>query len=104
MSFPSVFPVWWIAATALSGAVMSYLVLLIYGRWGRGLAMAQRQRLVLAVLAGGSIMAWRLSGNIPDLNDDPAGLLSPNDWLCPMLTFVVLSLYTFDAYTGFAVR
>lgn len=39
------------------------------------------------------MFAWRLSGNVPELNDDPIGALSPNDWLCPVVTYVVLGIY-----------
>ena len=46
-----------------------------------------------ALVAGASIFAWRLSGNIPQLNDDPIGALSPNDWLCPVVTYVFLGIY-----------
>jgi hypothetical protein len=45
-----------------------------------------------------------LSGDIPELNDDPIGALSPNDGLCPVVTYVFLGVYgaflgrwTFDA-------
>jgi hypothetical protein len=44
-------------------------------------------------VVGLSILAWRLSGNIPELNDDPIGALSPNDWLCPVVTYVFLGVY-----------
>ncbi len=29
----------------------------------------------------------------PQLNDDPIPLFSPNDLLCPIVTYVLLSLY-----------
>jgi hypothetical protein len=38
-------------------------------------------------------LAWRSAGNVPLLNDDPIPPFSPNDFLCPMLTFVALELY-----------
>lgn len=48
---------------------------------------------VLAVLAGAAVLAWRLSANMPQLNDDGASPFSANDWAAPMLTYVVLSCY-----------
>jgi hypothetical protein len=40
-----------------------------------------------------SILAWRLVANTPQLNDDPIPLVSPNDILCPVLTYVFLGVY-----------
>jgi hypothetical protein len=92
-AFPSVFPVWWIAGTAGVGLVVSLLALMAYGHFRPELSVGRREAVVMSMLVGASIFAWRLSGNIPTLNDDPAGVLSPNDWLCPVVTYVVLGLY-----------
>jgi hypothetical protein len=51
------------------------------------------QTILLALVVALSIFAWRLSGNIPELNEDPIGALSPNDWLCPAITYLFLSVY-----------
>jgi hypothetical protein len=48
---------------------------------------------VLSVLVGASILVWRLGANVPQLNDDPIPVTSPNDILCPVVTYVVLSVY-----------
>jgi len=42
---------------------------------------------------GLSVLAWRLSANVPQLNDDPIALFSPNDWLCPIIIYVGLGMY-----------
>lgn len=51
----------------------------------------------MAVLSGTSVLLWRWSANMPQLNDD--GLpgfsgFSANDWAAPVLTYLFLSLYT----------
>lgn len=91
--FPSVFPVWWVAGTALVGAIASFLVIRFASRRLGMAALSAAQSLLASVVAGLSIFAWRLSGNIPELNEDPIGALSPNDWLCPVVTYVVLGIY-----------
>ena len=92
-SFPSVFPIWWVAGTAVAGTIASVLVLQLYGRWSKTSTQTRTQSAVAALVVGASILAWRLSGNIPELNDDPIGALSPNDWLCPVVTYVFLGVY-----------
>jgi hypothetical protein len=91
--FPSVFPIWWVAGTALAGSLTSLLVLWLYGRRSKEAGLTGRQTVIAALVTGASIFAWRLSGNVPELNDDPIGALSPNDWLCPVVTYVVLGIY-----------
>ncbi len=91
--FPSVFPVSWVAGTAAVGAIASLLVIWLYGRWSKASVLTRRESVVTAAVVGLSILAWRLSGNIPELNDDPIGALSPNDWLCPVVTYVFLGVY-----------
>ncbi len=87
-NFPSVFPLWWIAATAAIATVVSLLVL----RW-RFVTISLREQIAIAFVVGLSVLAWRASGNIPQLNDDPVSALSPNDWLCPVVTYVFLGVY-----------
>jgi len=88
---PSVFPVWRIAVTAGLGTVLSFVALRGTTRWLRGPVWVEAA--VLSLVVGLSILAERLSGNTPALNDDPFGAFSPNDWLCPVLTYVFLGLY-----------
>jgi hypothetical protein len=91
--FPSVFPIWWVAGTAIVGTATSLVVLWLYGRRSKHASLTGKQSVIAALVVGASIFAWRLSGNIPELNDDPIGALSPNDWLCPVVTYVGLGIY-----------
>src|SRR5215212_11943433 len=85
---PSVFPLWRIALTAAIAAGVGFVVL----RW-RFKSMTISEAALAALVVGLSVLAWRLSANVPQLNDDPIPPLSPNDWLCPMLTYVCLGMY-----------
>jgi hypothetical protein len=78
-----------IAATAaITGAVALVAgVFVLGGR--RGFAEA----LAIAVLSAGAVFLWRKSANMPQLNNDGLSPFSANDWLAPMLTYVVLGLY-----------
>ena len=44
-------------------------------------------------MVGISIVSWRFAGNTTTLNDDPIPWVSPNDLLCPVITYVVLGAY-----------
>lgn len=52
-----------------------------------------REATLAALVVGLSVLVWRLSANVPQFNDDPIPPLSPNDWLCPILTYICLGLY-----------
>lgn len=91
---PGVFSLGQIVLSAVTGAVLSFLVAWGYGRWAKeAAALAVDQSAIVALLAGLSILVWRLAGNTQPLNDDPIPLVSPNDVLCPILTYVTLGLY-----------
>jgi hypothetical protein len=49
--------------------------------------------LAVAVLSGGAVFLWRMSANMPQLNDDGLNGFSANDWAAPVLTYVALSVY-----------
>ena len=49
--------------------------------------------LAVTVLSGVAVLLWRLSANMPALNDDGLPGFSANDWAAPALTFVFLSLF-----------
>lgn len=49
--------------------------------------------LAVAVLSGAAVFLWRLSANMPQLNDDGLPGFSANDWAAPALTYLVLSGY-----------
>src|SRR5215216_178440 len=92
-TFPSVFPVWWVGLTALAGVLVSLIALAVRARLTKSTELSRGQSIIVSLVVGLSIFAWRLSGNIPELNDDPIGALSPNDWLCPAMTYVFLGVY-----------
>lgn len=86
--FPTVFPLWWIGLTAAVAGLVSLLVLRRFFK-----ELSWKEVLLLALVVGLSVFAWRMAGNIKELNDDPLPPFSPNDWLCPLITFVSLSVY-----------
>jgi hypothetical protein len=55
------------------------------GHWQSGQAVG--------VLSGGAVFLWRMSANMPQLNDDGLNGFSANDWAAPVLTYVALSVY-----------
>src|SRR3954470_8055777 len=57
-----------------------------------GMQVNAGDSLLIAATVGLSILFWREAGNTPSLNDDPIPLVSPNDVLAPVLTYVCLGL------------
>lgn len=47
----------------------------------------------LAVLTFAAVLLWRWSANMPQLDVDGLPGFSANDWLAPILTYVVLAAY-----------
>lgn len=83
-----------ITFSAVVGVAVSALVLLVYQRLAkRDGPRGSRWVWPLAVVVGLSILAWRASGNTPTLNEDPIAFVSPNDVLCPVVTYVFVSVY-----------
>ena len=81
------FPLDQIALTAAAAFVASVGVLWIMRR------RDMKEMIVLALVVGISVLAWRLAGNVAQLNDDPIPLFSPNDFLSPVVTYVSLGMY-----------
>ena len=79
--------------SAIIGAVVSLVAVAVYGRRSKQAAFGWREAALLAVVVGFSILLWRAAGNTQSSNDDPMPLVSPNDVLCPVLTYVCLGLY-----------
>jgi hypothetical protein len=75
----------------LTAAITSALALLV-ALWRLPLT-AWPDILAITVLSGAAVMLWRLSANMPALNDDGLPGFSANDWAAPVLTFVFVSLF-----------
>jgi hypothetical protein len=77
-----------IALTSITVAVLTLAVAV----W-RLRRPAWRQALIVALLSGAAVFLWRLSANMPQLNDDGLPGFSANDWAAPIVTYIVLSCY-----------
>jgi len=86
-----VFPLSHIALTAGITAVVSLLLLFGMNRYFK--TRSAGEIIIIAVVAGFSVLAWRSAGNTTALNADPLPAISPNDALCPLVTYVFLGLY-----------
>jgi hypothetical protein len=79
-----------IAATAVTTGVICAAI----GVW----RLTGRRRvvsgLIVGVLAGLAVFLWRASANMPQLNNDGLSGYSANDWLAPVIVFVVLTVYS----------
>jgi hypothetical protein len=76
---------------ALTAVITGVLVLAV-AVWRLGTAK-WRQAVVVALLSGVAVFLWRLSANMPQLNEDGLRSFSANDWAAPMLTYLVLAGY-----------
>jgi len=73
-------------------AIITGLLAALLGCWR--LPRDQWQQVpVLALLAAAAVFLWRISANLPQLNDDGLPGFSANDWAAPILTYIVLSAY-----------
>ncbi len=82
-----------IGLSAVVGTIVSVFVLYLDARYVRRVAFHARSGVALSLLVGLSILLFRLAANVQHLNDDPIPLASPNDLLCPVVTYVFLSVY-----------
>jgi hypothetical protein len=81
-----------VAHIGLTAAITAVLALAVaYWRLPRA---AWPDILVFGLLSGVAVFLWRVSANMPQLNDDGLPGFSANDWAAPILTFVVLTVYT----------
>jgi hypothetical protein len=78
-----------IALTALICGVAA--ALLSYLAFGRRAVIVECA--VIGILTAASVLLWRRSANMPQLNRDGLREFSANDWLAPVVTFVFLSVY-----------
>src|SRR6266702_2071373 len=88
---PAVFPFAHIALTAAITAGASLLVLLALR--ARFKALELSDCLLVAVVVGISVIVWRSAGNTGALNNDPIPPVSPNDVLCPLVTYLFIGFY-----------
>lgn len=78
--------------TALTGAVTGVIVL-GFAIWRLHGTRAWIDRITIALLAGLAVFLYRTSANLPQLNRDGLSGYSANDWLAPVVVFVVLTAY-----------
>lgn len=50
--------------------------------------------MLAAVVAGISVLVWRSAGNTGALNNDTLPGVSPNDVLCPLVTYLFIGFVT----------
>lgn len=87
----AVFPLMHIALTAAITIGVALLVLLLLRSRVRSFSVFDC--LLVAVVAGISVLVWRSVGNTGALNNDPIPGVSPNDVLCPLVTYLFLGFY-----------
>ena len=80
-----------IAVSTVIGIIASAIVIWVYARAARS-PVPIRDTVFISLTVGLSILLWREAGNTPNLNNDPIPVVSPNDVLCPVVTYVCLGL------------
>ncbi len=98
----SVFPFAHIALTAAITAGIALLVLVILRT--RFTVYSLFDCLLVAVVVGLSVIVWRSAGNTGALNNDPIPPVSPNDVLCPLVTYLFIGFYAAFRRPADAVR
>ncbi len=88
---PSVFSFAHIALTATITAMIALLVLVVLRPRFKMLTLVDC--LLVAVVVGISVIVWRSAGNTGALNNDTLPGVSPNDVLCPLVTYLFIGLY-----------
>src|SRR2546423_12046338 len=87
----SVFPFAHMARAGPIPAGAALLVLLVLRARFKTLELSDC--LLVAVVAGISVIVWRSAGNTGALNNDPIPPVSPNDVLCPLVTYLFVCFY-----------
>jgi hypothetical protein len=97
---PLVFPFAHIVLTAAITAVVTLLVLVV--RRPRFKMLSLDDCLLVAVVVGISVIVWRSAGNTGALNNDPIPPVSPNDVLCPLVTYLFIGFkeHNYGKQTG----
>lgn len=99
---PSVFPFAHIALTAAITAGVALLLLVVLR--ARFTKLRLFDCFLVAVVVGLSVIVWRSAGNTGALNNDPIPLVSPNDVLCPLVTYLFIGLYAAFRRPADAIR
>jgi uncharacterized membrane protein YwaF len=87
----SVFSLAHIALTAAITAGVALLVLVVLRL--RLTKFSLVDCVLVALVAGLSVLVWRTAGNTGALNNDPIPGVSPNDVLCPLVTYLFIGFY-----------
>lgn len=87
---PAVFPLWHIALTA---SITALITLIMMWWMRRSIKVSGFDLVLIALIAGASVLLWRAAGNVPALNNDPIPAISPNDVLCPLVTYLLVGMY-----------
>jgi hypothetical protein len=90
-SSSSVFPFAHIALTAAMTAGVAFLLLVVLRL--RFITLSLVDSLLVAVVVGCSVLLWREAANTGALNTDPISGVSPNDVLCPLVTYLFIGFY-----------
>ena len=98
----SVFPFAHIALTAAITAGAALLVLVALRARFKTLPLVDC--LLVAVVAGISVLVWRSADNTGALNNDPIPPVSPNDVLCPLVTYLFIGFYAAFRRPADAIR
>ncbi len=78
--------------SAVTGGVLSLIVVALYGLLAKQSGVGRGDAVLIAIVVSLSILLWREAGNTVSLNDDPIPVISPNDVLCPVVTYVCLGV------------
>ena|ERR1700726_2597325 len=99
---PSAFPFAHIVLTAAITAGVALLLLVVLRTRFTKLSLVDC--LLIAVVVGLSVIVWRLAGNTGALNNDPIPPVSPNDVLCPLVTYLFIGFYAAFRSPADAIR
>src|SRR5260370_42674933 len=88
---PFVFPFADIGLTAAITGMIGLLVLVVLRPRFKMLSLVDC--LLISVVVGISVIVWRSAGNTGALNNDTIPVVSPNDVLCPLVTYLFIGFY-----------
>ena len=98
----STFPLAHIALTAAIAAGAALLLLVALRPRLKVLSFVDC--LLIALVVGCSVLVWRSAGNTGALNSDPIPVVSPNDVLCPLVTYLFVGFYAAFRRPADAIR